>query len=160
MITNERRFSTVSIIVTLLVVTFAPVVGRGAGGQERDPMWIAPADAARRTNPLANQPSAEAGGEKLFKQRCATCHGDDGRGSEKGPNLATADVLAQTDGALFWKISGGNTRGGMPSFSFLPEPQRWQLVLRLRELQPRSEAVTVGDRFADPPVRTARSPTR
>lgn len=136
MIMNERGFSIVGIIVILLVVTFAPVAGRGAQVHERDPMWIAPADAARRTNPLANRPGAEPGGEKLFQQRCATCHGDDGRGSEKGPNLATADVLAQTDGALFWKISSGNTRGGMPSFSFLPEPQRWQLVLKLRELQP------------------------
>ena len=158
--TNERRFSSVGIVVTLLVVIFGTVVGRGAEGQERDPAWIAPADAARRTNPFANRPGAEAGGEKLFQQRCATCHGDDGRGSEKGPNLATADVLAQTDGTLFWKISSGNTRGGMPSFSFLPEPQRWQLVLKLRELQPTSEAVTVGDRFANPPIRTARSPTR
>ena len=45
----------------------------------------------------------------------------------------SADVQVQTDGALFWKISSGNTRAGMPTFSFLPEPQRWQLVLYLRE---------------------------
>jgi hypothetical protein len=43
-------------------------------------------------------------------------------------------VQVQTDGALFWKISTGNTRKGMPAFSFLPEAQRWQLVLRLRTL--------------------------
>jgi len=35
---------------------------------------------------------------------------------------------------LFWKISTGNTRGGMPSFSFLPDTQRWQLVMHLRAL--------------------------
>lgn len=36
------------------------------------------------------------------------------------------------DGALFWKISSGNAHEGMPAFSFLPELQRWQLVLQLR----------------------------
>jgi hypothetical protein len=43
-------------------------------------------------------------------------------------------VQAQTDGALFWKISGGNSHQGMPAFSFLPDPQRWQLVLHLRAI--------------------------
>jgi hypothetical protein len=43
-------------------------------------------------------------------------------------------VQSQRDGALFWKISTGNTREGMPAFSFLPEPQRWQLVLHVRGL--------------------------
>ncbi|HYU78073.1 MAG TPA: hypothetical protein VEK56_03750 [Vicinamibacterales bacterium] len=37
-------------------------------------------------------------------------------------------MQAQGDGALFWKISSGNTRAGMPSFGFLPEAQRWQVV--------------------------------
>lgn len=32
------------------------------------------------------------------------------------------------------KITSGNTHGGMPSFSFLPKAQRWQLVMHLRAL--------------------------
>jgi len=102
--------------------------------RERDPNWAAPADASSKPNPLSNRPNAEAGGRKLFEQRCATCHGEDGLGTSKGPDLVERDVQAQTDGELFWKISSGNSRAGMPSFSFLPEPQRWQLVLRLRSL--------------------------
>jgi hypothetical protein len=43
-------------------------------------------------------------------------------------------VQAQSDGALFWRISAGNAYDGMPSFSYLPELQRWQLVLHLRTL--------------------------
>jgi mono/diheme cytochrome c family protein len=100
----------------------------------RDLDWTASAKDAARSNPLGNQPSAAAGGQKLFMQRCSTCHGDDGRGTNRAPNLAQADVQAQADGALFWKISSGNTYGGMPSFSFLPATQRWQLVLHLRAL--------------------------
>ena len=100
--------------------------------RERDASWVAPADRNARANPLANRPDAVAGGRKLFHQRCSTCHGEDGRGTAYGPDLTTAEVQAQTDGALFWKISSGDTRTGMPGFSFLPEPQRWQLVLHVR----------------------------
>jgi mono/diheme cytochrome c family protein len=106
----------------------------GSQERERDPGWLAPVEAAAKPNPLANRPGAEAGGQKVFRQRCATCHGDDGRGTRKAPDLTQADVQMQTDGALFWKISGGNSHQGMPAFSFLPEPQRWQLVLHLRAI--------------------------
>jgi mono/diheme cytochrome c family protein len=102
--------------------------------RERDPDWTAPSKEAARPNLLANQPSAAAGGQKLYGQRCSTCHGDDGHGTNRAPNLGAADVQAQSDGTLFWKISNGNTHAGMPSFSFLPEAQRWQLVLRLRNI--------------------------
>jgi mono/diheme cytochrome c family protein len=102
--------------------------------RERDPNWTAPSKQAERPNPLADRADLAAGGRKVFAQRCNTCHGDDGRGTTRAPNLVTADVQAQTDGTLFWKVTGGNTRGGMPSFSFLPEAQRWQLVLHLRGL--------------------------
>jgi hypothetical protein len=45
-------------------------------------------------------------------------------------------VQEQSDGVLFWKITTGNTRRGMPTFSFLPESQRWQLVLHIHRLAP------------------------
>jgi mono/diheme cytochrome c family protein len=106
-----------------------------------DAGWAAPARAAAIPNPLANRPDVAAGGRKVFAERCSTCHGADGRGTPKAPDLAGAGVQAQSDGALFWKISSGNTRRGMPSFSFLPPPQRWQLVLSLRALGKPPQAV-------------------
>lgn len=99
-----------------------------------DADWVAPAAQSGKTNPLADRPETAAGGRKLFHQRCSDCHGDDGRGTPRGPNLTTAAVRRQSDGALFWKITSGNTRTGMPTFSFLPELQRWQLLLHLRSL--------------------------
>jgi mono/diheme cytochrome c family protein len=94
--------------------------------------WVAPPSADSRQNPLEKQPEILAGGSKVFRQRCAFCHGQDGTGNNRGPNLMTRQVLEQSDGSLFWKISSGNTRTGMPAFSFLPEAQRWQLVSHLR----------------------------
>src|SRR4051812_43135137 len=116
----------------VLAGTIAPLAGQSTQPRERDPGWLAPAGESERANPLAGLPALSAGGGKLFKQRCSECHGLDARGTTRAPDLHAADVQAQTDGSLFWKISSGNTRSGMPSFSFLPAQQRWQLVLFLR----------------------------
>lgn len=112
--------------------------------RDRDPSWLAPPEARAKVNPLLNRREAVAGGRKLFQQRCTTCHGADGLGTAKGPDLTGRDVQGQTDGEWYWKISAGNTHAGMPAFSFLPELQRWQLVLHLRALGMRRE----GDRVA------------
>jgi mono/diheme cytochrome c family protein len=98
-----------------------------------DAGWNAPSDAAARVNPLAGRTELAAGGKKVFSQRCAECHGADARGTDKAPDLTAPEVQAQPDGALFWKITSGNSRSGMPSFSNLTEPQRWQVVLYLRQ---------------------------
>jgi mono/diheme cytochrome c family protein len=122
-----------TIIVACALILFAIIVD-AEQARDRDPSWIAPAADAAKPNPLAGRAEAIAGGSKVYRQRCATCHGDDARGTPKAPDLTASDVQAQSDGALFWKITSGNTHAGMPAFSFLPEPQRWQLVLQLRAL--------------------------
>jgi mono/diheme cytochrome c family protein len=118
--------------LVLSAVSLVPVLVDAVQVRERDKSWVAPPDDAARLNPLDGRSDAIAGGTKLFRHRCATCHGDDARGTTKGPDLSNPDVQEQTDGTLFWKISSGNAHKGMPSFSFLPEAQRWQLVLQLR----------------------------
>jgi mono/diheme cytochrome c family protein len=125
------------------VVTLGALVA--AHGQntayQQDPGWRAPAEAAARLNPLASHPEAAGGGEKLFKRNCVECHGENGTGIEKkhAANLQLPMVQQQSDGTLFWKITNGNPDRGMPSFSRLPELQRWQLVLYLRKLKPSAE---------------------
>jgi mono/diheme cytochrome c family protein len=102
-----------------------------------DYKWHAPAKAAMRPNPLARSPEFSAGGEKIFLRECAECHQHDGSGlAEKhSADLRSPVVQSLSDGALLWKITNGNPRRGMPSFSRLPEKQRWQLVLFLRTLR-------------------------
>jgi len=118
-------------LVTVLFVLMS-VLAYGVQVRNRDATWVAPSKDALNANPLATRTGAVAGGRKLFHQHCSTCHGEGARGSTKAPDLTQSDVQVQTDGALFWKISGGNSRQGMPAFSFLPGPQRWQLVLHVR----------------------------
>ncbi len=126
------------IVVTVLAIGFMTSVFAQNVSYQQDPKWQAPAEALARPNPLAQKPEATAGGKKLFQRNCVECHGTTGTGVEKkrAADLQLTAVQQQTDGALFWKITNGNTDRGMPSFSRLPELQRWQLVLFLRTLTP------------------------
>ena len=125
-------------VLAMGVVCAAAMLVAQNAGYEQDPRWRPPAEAAAKKNPLASRPEAAAGGEKLFKRNCVECHGEDGSGLVKkhAADLQLAKVQEQSDGVLFWKITNGNPDRGMPSFSRLPELQRWQLVLYLRVLKP------------------------
>jgi len=133
---NTSRSKSLRLSISALMVLGAlmPIFADAGQARDRDPEWLAPAKHAARVNPLTTRVDAAAGGAKLFQQRCATCHGEDGNGTTKAPDLSQPSVQEQSDGALFWKISTGNTYQGMPTFSFLPELQRWQLVLHLRAI--------------------------
>lgn len=126
-----------ALFTTAAVVVLFGVVSSQNTSYQQDADWRPPAEAATRRNPLASKPEAAAGGEKLFKRNCVECHGEDGTGLVKkhAADLQLPVVQQQSDGALFWKITNGNTDRGMPSFSRLPELQRWQLVLYLRTLK-------------------------
>jgi mono/diheme cytochrome c family protein len=114
-----------------------------AGQSEKkvvDPDWKVPEKDAQRKNPLASKPETAVGGRKLFARMCASCHGDELHGQiHNAPDLHTEAVQRESDGALYWRISNGNSRKGMPSFSGLPEGQRWQLVMYIRSLAAQSE---------------------
>ena len=90
-------------------------------------------DRARR-NPFENDPNAIAAGAKLFRQNCAKCHGSAADGRDNHPNLQTERIRRATPGELEWLLTNGSLRNGMPSWSRLPEQQRWQLVSFLKSL--------------------------
>ncbi len=127
------------IIVTSVVVlgSLGMLLAQNPNYQS-DATWQAPESAVVRPNPLARKTGTVPGGKKLFLRNCAECHGPDGSGMTKkhSADFHLPEVQEQTDGTLFWKITNGNTDHGMPSFSKLPELERWQLVLYLRTLNP------------------------
>ncbi|HTS09341.1 MAG TPA: cytochrome c [Candidatus Eisenbacteria bacterium] len=97
----------------------------------------APRKAVARHNPLASDPDAVAAGGKLYGMHCAECHGETGEGghgSKKGPSLRAEEVQRASSGTLFWVLTNGVVRRGMPVWSKLPEPQRWQLVSFIKSL--------------------------
>jgi mono/diheme cytochrome c family protein len=94
----------------------------------------APEKARDRANPLENDREAVAAGRLLFEDHCAECHGDNADGGKKAPSLRAPEVQNATPGAIFWLLTNGVVRKGMPVWSRLPEPQRWQLVRYLKSL--------------------------
>jgi mono/diheme cytochrome c family protein len=93
-----------------------------------------PAKARSVSNPLENDADAAAAGKKLFQEHCAECHGETANGSNRGPALRAANLQQATPGEIFWILTNGVVRRGMPSWSKLPDPQRWQIVVFLRGL--------------------------
>lgn len=96
----------------------------------------APEKARAKPNPLEKDPNAIAAGRILFEQRCAECHGDNAEGGKKGPSLRANEIQGAEPGAIFWILTNGVVRKGMPVWSKLPEPQRWQLVSFIKSLGP------------------------
>jgi len=96
----------------------------------------APEKARAKRNPLEKDADVVAAGRNLFEQHCAECHGEMAEGSKKAPSLRANEVQSASPGALFWLLTNGVVRRGMPVWSKLPEPQRWQLVSYLKSLGP------------------------
>src|SRR5579871_4241725 len=92
-----------------------------------------------RPNPYSNRSDAVAAGGRVFADHCAKCHGADALGNGKRPSLRTPAVQDAKDGEIFWLLKNGFLRRGMPSWSSLPEPTRWQVVTYLKSLGLSSE---------------------
>ena len=99
--------------------------------------WIkhVPDKARLRRNPFVGNADAVAAGSKLFRQHCAACHGSDAEGSKRKPPLRSGRIKKALPGELEWLLRNGCQRNGMPSWSHLPEQQRWQIVTYLKSIQ-------------------------
>ena len=109
-----------------------------------------PRKAAARRNPLEGDPEAVAAGAKLFDLHCAECHGEMAEGGKKGPSLLANEVQKATPGTLFWLLTNGVVRRGMPVWSKLPEPQRWQLVRYIQSLSATPKPAVEGAKSSAP----------
>lgn len=122
-----------------IVATCFLFVGFNSQAQEK---WMAPASADKMVNPLKGDASATASGKRTYRMLCVICHGAKGKGDGMGgagltpkpTDFTDTDVQAQTDGALFWKLTEG--RAPMASYkTALPEKKRWELINYIRTLK-------------------------
>lgn len=111
--------------------------------------WQAPAEAASLTSPVKDRADAATQGKTYYLQKCADCHGKEGKGNGwmsamtkrdgktllPPTNLASKAVQANSDGELFWKITNG--KSPMPAHRIrFDDEQRWLIVAYLRTLKP------------------------
>ncbi|MGA9668821.1 MAG: cytochrome c [Terracidiphilus sp.] len=95
-----------------------------------------PARDHARSNPLAANAETEAAGALIYRDRCLQCHKANALGDgHKRPALRSERIRTATDGDIEWFLRQGDIGHGMPSWSSLPEAQRWQIVAWLRSIQ-------------------------
>ncbi len=124
-------------MITIFLLPFHVYAnGTHAGGHSHDDTlhWQAPADMAKRINPIEKTPESIQLGKDLYKKYCALCHGPEARGDgpaagslkQKPTDLASMAGKHQ-DGDFSWKIANG--RGPMPGWQeTLTEKQIWDIV--------------------------------
>ena len=128
MIASGKRSSLYAALLSVCAVFLCIAAADGA--------WLknVPDADRQRPNPYAGQKDAIAAGNRIFLDKCAKCHGDDGTGRRKKPSLRSDRVQKATDGEIFWLLKNGELKHGMPSWSAMPEPMRWQVVTFVKSL--------------------------
>lgn len=130
----------VSAAVVFIAMTFAGIYATADGKPTQEKSVYAvldevPAKDHMKTNPFENDPQAVASGRKLYELHCSECHGDKAQGTRYAPSLVHDEVQNSAPGTLFWILTNGIVRHGMPVWSKLPPQQRWQLVTFLKSLK-------------------------
>ncbi len=96
-----------------------------------------------RTSQKTNQghQSTSQAGRQIFESTCASCHGLDGRGGERGPDIATrAEVVRLSDAQISKILQTGIPQSGMPAFVALGPAKLSAILNHLRVLQGKSAA--------------------
>jgi len=91
-----------------------------------------PEHARAKVNPSRKHMDPTKAGAKLFTQHCSQCHGQAAEGGKTAPTLISSEMQDATPGELFWVVTNGVLRRGMPSWSKLPPIQRWQIISFLK----------------------------
>ena len=137
--------STAALFALLALTSSQAVARKSRPSKPYAQLAQVPEEARARANPMEQDPDALAAGKKLYDRHCADCHGGTGENGRKGPGLRAPELRAASDGALFWVITNGNVRAGMPVWSRLPEPQRWQITTYVKSLGTGATALPAPD---------------
>ena len=119
----------------LAVLTISTLLFAAADGT-----WLTrvPSQDRARANPFRGHTDAVTAGAILFQRNCSSCHGEAAEGRGAKPSLHSARVQGATDGEIHWLLTNGDMKRGMPSWSKLPDPQRWQIVTYVHSLEPQT----------------------
>lgn len=138
---------TLSLVALVAVDASIALAGRRRHGNKSvySALLNVPEKAPAKPNPFQNDPEGKLAGKKLFEQHCEECHGRMAEGGNRAPSLLAPEVRQAPPGAIFWILSNGVVRRGMPSWSALPKSERWQIVtfLKLLRVSPATEPSSI-----------------
>ena len=117
-----------------LIFLFSATLALAAASSSR---WQhVPAKDHAHSNPLAADSNAIAAGAIVYREHCQQCHKANAMGDgRKRPALRSERIRTASDGDIEWFLRQGDLGHGMPSWSSLPEAQRWQIVAYLKSIQ-------------------------
>jgi cytochrome c oxidase cbb3-type subunit III len=102
---------------------------------------------AQKKAKATQEPDSATAGRQIFGSICASCHGLDGKGAERGPDIATRPEVTKLSNQDLLKVLQSGVPGkGMPAFAEFGSAKLSSLVTYLRTLQGKDSAVqTAGD---------------
>jgi cytochrome c oxidase cbb3-type subunit 3 len=96
---------------------------------------------SRAQNAARTKSPAPGEGRRIFEANCAGCHGLDGRGGERGPDIGTRQQVVQlSDAETLAVLRRGISAAGMPPFGALGTTRLNAVLAYLRSLQGKSAA--------------------
>src|SRR5215469_13051348 len=121
-----------------------------------NPFHDAPSSAKAMKNPVAGQQPAIDAGKTVYARNCLSCHGRTLQGTGNVPSLADGKLKGVTDGEVFWFITKGDKDSGMPSWAFLPEDKRWQVVTYVEAVASGKSVAAAPNAAAEPDNSTSK----
>lgn len=127
-------FGLIALVLIVMIGAGASIIRRGFSAHEEPSAieetlarsarrWAVPADLRDAKNPRPLTPEVLSEGLAHFADHCATCHGNDGKGSDLGrrmypetPDMTLSRTQSLSDGELFAVIENGVRLTGMPGF--------------------------------------------
>jgi putative heme-binding domain-containing protein len=131
--THAKNIFRARIVPSLaLIFLFALILTQRIASQEQKP--------PRSTNGVQHLDTPDVEGKQVFESRCAGCHGLDGRGGERAPDIASSvKTQRRSDDELARIIAQGLPGTGMPAFASLGSTVK-NVVAYLRQLQGKNES--------------------
>lgn len=108
------------------------------------PPAASPQDAQKSAVKRPPLSASTSGGKQTFDSSCASCHGLDGRGGERAPDIATRpEITHRSDQELLKVLRAGIPEKGMPPFAALGSTKLSALLSYIRSLQGKGTGVPV-----------------
>jgi cytochrome c oxidase cbb3-type subunit III len=99
------------------------------------------AHAQQRAQSSPSHSSHRQGAQQIFATTCSACHGLDGLGSERAPNIITNPQVQKLSAReMFDVISGGVPETGMPGFERLGKAAITSLVAYIKGMQGQNQS--------------------
>ena len=118
----------------LVFAIFAAVLGSTSAGPA-----LAAAEEERKQNPYKGDPDAILVGKGLFRYYCAGCHGMEGGGGFRGPDLTRGQLTHVADDHDMLGVVKDGIQGTQMPAQTLPDSNLWRIIAFITDLRSKAQ---------------------